>query len=93
MHVQGRGKTRKPQGSFNFNLIEFVACTMLIKSKKKRKEKVTLATGAENRTMSQLIFNPNQTKNNNNNNNNNNNRRNSSKIVIIINRLFTIKLI
>jgi len=28
----------------------------------RRKEKITSATGAENRTMSQLIFNPNRFK-------------------------------
>jgi len=41
------------------NFIELVACT--IKKEKKRKEKkMASATGAENRTMSQLIFNPNK---------------------------------
>jgi len=38
-----------------FNFIEFVAC------KKKRKEKkIASATGAENRMISQLIYNPNK---------------------------------
>jgi len=40
--------------------IEFVACTILDKNEKKRK--ITSATGAENRTMSQLIFNPSRCK-------------------------------
>jgi len=38
---------------------EFVACT--IRKEKKRKEKkrkIASATGAENRTISQMIFNP-----------------------------------
>jgi len=41
--------------------IGFVACTILDKNKKK-KRKITSATGAENRTMSQFIFNPNRCK-------------------------------
>jgi len=37
--------------------IEFVACTI---KKRKKEKKIASATGAENRTMSQLIFNPNK---------------------------------
>jgi len=47
-------------GTFFFkkkkNFIEFVACTI----KKRKEKKMASATGAENRTMSQLIFNPNK---------------------------------
>jgi len=46
--------------TFNFNFIELVACTILNKNETKRK--ITSATGAENRAMSLLIFNPNRSK-------------------------------
>ena len=49
------------QSSFDFDFIEFVACSKINNKRKEEEErKITWATGEEDRTMSQLIFNPNK---------------------------------